>query len=210
MAHLDDISGRQCGVVSREQALQAGIGAETVRRHLRSGRWQRMIPGIYATFADRPPPGARRWAAVLHAGSGAMLCCRSAAEEAGLAAPGREAIHVLIPDTRRISPVRGLVAHRSRHAADRRDPLRLPPQTRVEETVLDLASTAGDPAEALHWISTACTRRLTTPSRLTTALSARPRLHRRGAMHTLLGAVARGYPAPLPDWPPLPHRWALR
>ncbi|GAA4592333.1 hypothetical protein BJY16_000595 [Actinoplanes octamycinicus] len=203
MAQLDDISGRQCGVVTRGQALQAGVRPETVRRHLRSGRWQRMIPGIYATFTGRPPPGAKRWAAVLHAGPGAMLCRRSAAEETGLAAPGRGAVHVLIPETRRIRPIVGIVAHRSRHAAARRDPLRSPPQTRVEETVLDLASTARTAPEGLHWIMAACVRRLTTPDRLARALSTRPRLPRRKAVAALLGIAADGRPAPLPLWPPL-------
>ncbi|BCJ42590.1 hypothetical protein GCM10010168_06680 [Actinoplanes ianthinogenes] len=202
MAQLDDISDLQRGVVSRDQALQAGLGPETVRRHLRSGHWQRMIPGIYATFPGRPPPGARRWAAVLHAGSGAMLCCHSAAEEAGLAAPGRGAIHVLIPEFRRISPILGIVTHRSRHAAARRDPLRLPPQTRVEETVLDLAATARVPADALRWVTTACTRQLTTPERLARALAARPRLPRRKAVGSLIRLAADGHVAPLPSWPP--------
>ncbi|GIF10581.1 type IV toxin-antitoxin system AbiEi family antitoxin domain-containing protein [Actinoplanes teichomyceticus] len=201
MAQLDEISRRQRGVVTRQQALRAGITPDVLRRRVTSGRWQRLLPGTYATFAGRPPPDVLRWAAVLHAGAGAMLCLRSAAEEAGLAEPRPGAVHVLIPEERRVRQVPGLVVHRSRHASARRHPHRRPPQTRMEETVLDLVVTAPDAAEAMHWITTACARRLTTPDRIAQALARRSRLARRYAVSALLAVAATGHTTPLPHWP---------
>ncbi|WP_157441200.1 hypothetical protein [Actinoplanes awajinensis] len=214
MRQLDEISRRQRGVVTRQQALKAGISSDVLRGRVMTGRWQRLMPATYATFPGRPPPAALRWAAVLHAGTGAMLCHRSAAEEAGLILEEaaqeagtltmgcrRGPVHVLIPERRRIRPVPGIVVHRSRHASIRRHPRRRPPQTRLEETVLDLASTAADVEEAMHWITVACARRLTTPDLIAEALTRRSRMARREAVTTLLAHATTGHTPALPDWP---------
>jgi hypothetical protein len=200
MAQLDEISRRQRGVVTRQQALRSGISAGTLQRRVTTGQWQRLMPGIYATFAGCPPPATMRWAAVLYSGPEAMLCHRSAAEEAGLAKPGPGAVHVLIPEGRRVRPASGVVVHRSRHARARRHPRRRPPQTRLEDTVLDLASASTDVEEALRWITTACTRRLTTPERIACALTRRTRLTRRREVTAVL-ANAAGHTSALPRWP---------
>ncbi|BCY14648.1 type IV toxin-antitoxin system AbiEi family antitoxin domain-containing protein [Actinoplanes sp. L3-i22] len=200
MAQLDEISRHQRGVVTRRQALAAGVSDREIRELVLTGQWQRLLPGIYATFAGRPPPAAMRWAAILYSGSDAMLCHRSAAEEAGLAVPVPGVVHVLIPEQRRVRPNPVVAVHRSRHATARRHPHRRPPQTRLEDTVLDLASTAADAKEALHWITTACTRHLTTPARIADALARRPRLtHRREVIALLANATNRS--AALPHWP---------
>ncbi|WP_436526870.1 hypothetical protein [Actinoplanes sp. HUAS TT8] len=200
MAQLDEISRRQHGVVTRRQALQNGLSADQLQRLVRTADWQRLMPRIYATFTGRPPPAAMRWAAILYAGSGAMLSHRSAAEEAGLAEPLPGPVHVLIPERRRVRPHPGLVVHRSRHAASRRHPRRSPPRTRVEHTVLDLASAAADAKEALTWITSACAQRFTTPDRIADALADRPQLFRRHALFALL-INAAGYTSTLPPWP---------
>ncbi len=202
MAQLDAISRRQRGVVTRRQALQNGLTATDLHHLTRAGHWQRLMPGIYATFAGRPPPAAMRWAAVLYAGPGAMLSHRSAAEESGLAEPASTAIHVLIPERRRVRPHPGVVIHRSRHAPARKHARRQPPQTRVEETVLDLASTSADAKEALNWITVACTRQLTTADRLSAALSDRPRLIHRRAIAILLAGIGASGDSALPRWAP--------
>ncbi|MFI1989484.1 type IV toxin-antitoxin system AbiEi family antitoxin domain-containing protein [Actinoplanes sp. NPDC020271] len=201
MTQLDAIGRRQRGAVTRPQALQHGLSPTDLHELIRAGHWQRLLPGIYATFTGRPPPATMRWAAVLYSGAGAMLCHRSAAEETGLATTVPGVIHILIPENRRVRPHPAMAVHRSRHAASRRDPRRRPPQTRVEDTVLDLASLATDAEEARRWITTACTRRLTTPDRLADALTRRPRLIRRHEIAALLaGAISRT--AGLPPWPP--------
>lgn len=206
---MDATSRHQHGVITRYQALENGITHTELRELLRTGTWQRLLPGIYATFPERPPPATMRWAAVLHAGPGAMLCHRSAAEESGLAAHSPGPIHVLIPERRRVRSSPTLTIHRSRQAHSRRDPRRRPPQTRPEETVLDLASTAPTVQEAHHWIMSALTRRLTTKAQLADALSRRPRMFRRQAVATLIAtanASATGPPAQLPPWPTLTPR----
>jgi hypothetical protein len=63
----------QAGVVSRQQAQKAGWSEKAIDRRLRSGSWQRIQRGAYATFSGIPSREARLWAAVLRAGPGAAL-----------------------------------------------------------------------------------------------------------------------------------------
>jgi hypothetical protein len=192
MAELDEICRRQAGVVTRGQARAAGLTAGAVRFRLRSRRWQRLAPGTYAAFTGDVPRAARRWAAVLRAGQGAVLSHRSAAEVSRLVADGSGPVHITIPGSRRIAVPPGTVVHRCARIAERRHPTRQPPQTRIEETVLDLAITAHTPDEAMGWIAAACGSRLTTPARVARALRQRERVAGRAALARMLGDVAVG------------------
>jgi hypothetical protein len=189
---LEQTCRRQRGVLSRSQALAAGVSPDAIRNRLRSGRWQRLAPGTYATFSGEVRRPALRWAAVLRAGPGAILTHRSAAEEIGLVHEEGGAVHVAIPAERRVAQVPGIVVHRSAHVVMRRHPTRMPPQTRVDETVLDLAIGAPSLDDSMGWIARACGRRLTTPDRLARALRRRTRVCRRGELRQLLDDVARG------------------
>lgn len=189
---MDEVSLAQGGVVTRAQALGAGLTRDAVKARLRSGRWRRLFPGVYITFTGDPTPATRRWAAVLGAGDGAVLSHRSAAEEVGLADPGSDAIHVTIPARRRLTPPPGVVVHRCAHLAERRHPTRRPPQTRVEDTVLDLAIESPTQDEAMAWIAAACSGRLTTPDRVARALRSRERVAGRRSLAALLDDAAAG------------------
>ena len=80
---------RQCGVIARRQALRLGLRPDVVDGLLRTGRWQPMDHGVYATFTGQPGRAARLWAIVLRAGPGAVLSHRTAAALYGLTAdPG--------------------------------------------------------------------------------------------------------------------------
>jgi hypothetical protein len=189
---LDVVRRRQRGILSRSQALAAGLSPAMIRARLDSGRWQRLSGGTYATFSGEVSPAQRRWGALLRAGRGSVLSHRSAAEEAGFAAGTPGPVHVTVEAERRVGAVAGIVVHRSRHIKARRHPTRMPPQTRVEETVLDLAVDAIGLDEAMGWIAAACGQRLTTPARVGKALAARERMHRRRELEAALADVALG------------------
>jgi very-short-patch-repair endonuclease len=125
-----------------------------------------------------------------------MLSHHSAAEALGLGDGGQKqngsAVHVTVPATRRVTRVPGLVVHRSRRAHAIRHPARRPPQTRVEETVLDLTQVATTLDEAVEWIARACGRRLTTPARLAAALAARHGVRWRRELATTIQDVGAG------------------
>lgn len=189
---LRDAAERQCGVVTAGQAAEAGLSRCTIMWQVRTGRWQRLHLGVYATFSGEPGRLAILWAAVLHAGPGAMLSHRTAAELVSLVDEPSELIHVSIPVERRVARQAGIVIHRSGRAGQAVHPVRLPPQTRVEETVLDLLDAARTIDDAVGWITRALGRRLTTQAILADTLAQRPRIRWRRELTELLNPDLAG------------------
>jgi hypothetical protein len=74
-----------------------------------------------------------------------------------------------------------------------RHPSRLPPRTRVEETVLDLVDDTRLARDVETWISQACQRRRTTPARISDALGLRPKIRWRPMVEGMLADVADGF-----------------
>ena len=70
---LRDLARYQYGVVSRSQALRAGLTPDMIKFRVRSDRWRQIHLGVYATFTGVPGRSAQLWAAVLSAGLGAVL-----------------------------------------------------------------------------------------------------------------------------------------
>jgi hypothetical protein len=176
--------------VSRQQALGCGMTVEQIRTQLRTRRWQRLYAGVYATFTGVVHREAQLWAAVLAAGPGAVLSHQTAAALVGLVEHG--AIHVTVPRGRQVGPRSGIVLHFSSRVQEARHPTRTPPQTRIEETVLDLTQTAARLDTALSWIARACAARLTTTSRLRAALAQRKKVRWRAELCATLDDVSLG------------------
>jgi len=186
------LAQRQNGIVSRSQALRAGLSPDMVKFRISSGRWRQMHSGVYATFTGVPSRGARLWAAVLLAGPGATLSHETAAELHRLADQAADTIHVTIPDRRRVRAVQGVRLYRSARAVDAVQGNVYPPRTRVEETVLDLTQGADSFDDVCGWVTRAIARELTDQTRLNAAMSARPRLRWRADLHELIVAAAGG------------------
>jgi len=196
---LSQLQG-QSGVVSRQQATDAGITAKAIERRLGSGAWQRLHTGAYATFTGKPSREAKLWAAVLRAGAGAALSHESAAEIHGLIDKPSTQIHVSVPEGRRPGQhkkIRGVIIHRSRRLAPEWQPPWQLPRTSVEDTVLDLAAAARTFDDAYGWISAAIGRRRTTPERLSKALASRSRMRWRAWIAAALCDAADGVHSPL-------------
>lgn len=191
-ARLARAAALQCGVVSGRQATEAGLSRNTVQARVQGGRWQRLHRGVYATFSGQPNRDAVLWAAVLYAGPGAMLSHQTAAEVAGLVDRPSELVQITVPAERRVAPTAGLVIRVSGRARPARHPARLPPQTRLEETVLDLADAAGTIDDAADWVTRALGRRLTTQDRLRASLAQRARIRWRRELTELLSPDLAG------------------
>ncbi|MFL6055970.1 MAG: type IV toxin-antitoxin system AbiEi family antitoxin domain-containing protein, partial [Actinoallomurus sp.] len=110
---LEHVLARQCGVITRRQALACGLTDEGLRARVRGGRWQRVFRGVYAAFSGPLPREAALWAAVLRAGTGALLSHRTAAELYGLVDDVRDPIHVTVARGRNVLPIRGVRMHYS-------------------------------------------------------------------------------------------------
>jgi hypothetical protein len=189
---LRELAELQRGVICRSQALACGLSDQAVRCRVDSGRWQRLHTGVYTVFTGAPDRQARLWAALLRAGPGSALSFQTAAELDGLLDKPASLIHVTIPATRRITAIRGVSVHTRLNAERARHPVRLPPRTRLEETVFDLTDSCDDLVAAMHWVSSALGRRLTTQAQLRDAAAQRPQLRWRRAIDRALSPDQAG------------------
>jgi hypothetical protein len=89
----------QRGLVSREQALAAGLTARAIAYRLSTGDWSAPLPGVYLTHAGELSRAQRLVAALLYAGDEAAVDAVDAFAAYGMTAvtPDLGAVHVLVP-----------------------------------------------------------------------------------------------------------------
>jgi hypothetical protein len=112
----------QSGLLTRAQARAAGLTERAIDWRLGSGRWSVIHPGVYLTAPGRDDWEMRAVAALLHAGTGAVLSGRSAGHVWGLVRAEPAAIEVSVPWNRIVRAPAGIVVKRGRHVADRTHP----------------------------------------------------------------------------------------
>ena len=134
---------------------------------------------------------------MLRAGDDAVLSHHTAAEVWNLTDQSSSSIHVSVPRQAGSLDIPGLVLHYSSRLPGARHPARLPPQTTLEETVLDLADLSPIAEDAVGWAIKACQRRLTTPDRITAALETRNRARWRCDLTDAITEVRAGVHSPL-------------
>jgi hypothetical protein len=185
----------QADAIARCQSAVAGVNPDTMRKRVRSGRWQRLQRGVYAAFSGDPARETMLWAALLRAGPGAVLSHQTAAERHGLIDEPSSVISITVPAVRhpgRWTKIPGVVIHRSDAILQTRHPAMLPPCTRVEDTVLDLIEVAATFDDAYTWICRAIGRRRTTADRIRVAMDARKKMRWRREIALALGDAEGG------------------
>lgn len=87
---LAELASRQYGLFSRAQAVALGVSSKVIEARLRSARWERVAPGVYAFAGGTPSWRRDLMAACLQAGPSGVVSHESAAALHGLAtfAPG--------------------------------------------------------------------------------------------------------------------------
>lgn len=183
----------QRGVITRQQALESGLGSDSIENLIRTGRWQRVHWGIYQAFTGPLGRDAMLFAALLRAGPEALLSHRTAARLFGLTDDESYArIHVTVPRNTHPTRIRGVVVHRTERALAVRDPGMDPPCTRIEDTVLDLAESSRTADEAYGWVYRAAGKWLINGGQLREALGRRTRMRWRAELLRALDAVDEG------------------
>ena len=115
---LDRLVQTQRGLLTRGQALAAGLQDEAIRRALRDAKWQRLLPGLYATFIGGVTLEQRRLAATLYLGTDAQITGAAALVWHGFRQTNSEEIlHVLVPHAKRRAS-RGFVRVQRTHRMD--------------------------------------------------------------------------------------------
>lgn len=189
-----ELTAAQGKAIARRQGSAASIDPQTMRNRIRSGRWQQLQRGVYATFSGEPTRETVLWGALLRAGPGAVLSHQTAAERHGLVDEPSFPIAITVPVSRHPAQakIQGIVIHRSDAILRTRHPAMLPPCTRVEDTVLDLIQVASHFDDAYAWICRAIGRRRTTADRIHLAMDARKKMRWRGEIAAALGSAAEG------------------
>jgi hypothetical protein len=199
---LNVIASLQSGVVSRRQVLDSGMTEGAVRHKLASERWQKVHPGVYATFTGELPREARLWAALLHVGPMAWLSHQTAAELQRMTDRRDPLIHVSVPGNRRVVSVPGVRVHFSRFLASS-DRYRRPPTngmlatTWPEDTLLDLVDQCDDFDDVCGWVTRAVSNRAVIDVRLLAFMAERTRLRWREDVAILLDEAINGTHSPL-------------
>ncbi|MBN9099587.1 MAG: DUF559 domain-containing protein [Pseudonocardia sp.] len=115
---IDSILVRQAGVISREQALAAGLTADTIDHRLRLRRWRPLHPRVYLAAGHRRDDEVRVRAALLWAGDGATLSGTAAAWWQGMAERAPATVGVTVGRHRRPRSRPGVAVRRRELAAE--------------------------------------------------------------------------------------------
>jgi very-short-patch-repair endonuclease len=192
---------QQDGVLSRRQALAAGMSGHAWTWRLTSERWSALLPGVALSRPGAPTETQLAWGAVLHCGDGAALTADVALAVHGFRFGDQpDRIRVAVPEGRvvrraalrtgdRLVPV---VAQQVRRLSELRHPVKQPPVVTVAAAALHAAAHASSERGAEWRIAAVVQQRLTTADRLAAQLQAMPRLRRRALIGTVLGDVAEG------------------
>ncbi|OBC11369.1 hypothetical protein A5784_34795 [Mycobacterium sp. 852013-50091_SCH5140682] len=183
---IDHLLRQQDGVISRGQALDAGLVQHDIRRLLRRNQWARVHAGVYINHTGPLTWSQRAWAAVLYAAP-AALCLESAMGDE--ASP----IHVAVARDRALlaEPV-GVRIHHLAHLEERALWNVGPPRMRYDEAALDVACRATSELDAIAVLANACQSRRTTAQRLLETLDSRGRVRRRRWLRAVLVDIADG------------------
>ncbi|ODR24650.1 type IV toxin-antitoxin system AbiEi family antitoxin domain-containing protein [Mycolicibacterium porcinum] len=183
---VDHVLRRQDGVISRRQALDAGLREHEIRRLLRRNEWARVHVGVYVDHTGPLTWPQRAWAAVLYAAP-AALCFESALGADTLP------IHVAVAQQRAVlAEPAGVRIHHLVNLQERVLWNVSPPRMRYDEAVLDVACRARSELDAIAVLANACQSRRTTAHRLLQVLDSRARVRRRRWLRAVLVDIADG------------------
>jgi uncharacterized protein DUF559 len=136
---IGGLAGRQHGVVSRAQLIQAGMSKSGIDRRIRAGRLHVLHPRVYAV-GHRAVSREGRWlAAVLHGGEEAVLSHRSAAALWGVKRGGEHG-RIEIGTPRSMRSYGAVYPHHTGLLPDEVTSRRRIPVTTLTRTLLDIAS----------------------------------------------------------------------
>ncbi|MCF8608215.1 hypothetical protein L5I01_33175 [Gordonia sp. HY442] len=189
-ARLKQLLHDQSDVVSRRQVLECGLDSAFVRRRLRRREWVAVYDGVYVTHTGPMTWTQRAWCAILYAAPSALSHESALFSHTG-DGDGRGPIHIAVKAHRSLRGRPGLVIH---YRADFDDAVaRLdPPRIRLDETVLDLASTATSKVDVIAVLSGIVGARRTTAERLLAALDRRERARHSAFIRAVLHDVRDG------------------
>lgn len=187
-----EIFRAQCDLISRSQALNAGVSEAVLRSRLRSaGPWKVVLPGIYLSHSGLLTAGQRELAAVLYAGRDSVITGAAAVLRQGLSWPNSDAVDVLVPHATKRQSYGFVRVHRTSRMPE--TPARIdgigwaPPARAVADTVRGHI----EMRDVRALVASAVQQRRCTVSQLVTELRAGP-TQGSGPLRAALDEVADG------------------
>jgi hypothetical protein len=99
---LDMTARRQEDILTRRQMIAFGVSDTAICRKIKTGHWQRVLPGVYALRTGVISTEQRRISAALYTGSPAQLTGLAALHWYGFRhAPATDRVDVLVPEATR-------------------------------------------------------------------------------------------------------------
>ena len=188
------LARHHAGAITRRQLLESGLGVHVITRLAAEGRLAPVTRGVYAIGPITWP--TRAWAGILVAGPGSCLSGLAAAHTWGLSDPP-DVIEVRTEahphDRGGYRFVRGAVEAVGPEL----------PRTGIARTVITLASRAGSPDAAAHWITRGIAQRAPLDELVETA-RAIPNLRRRQEILAIVDELEPGIESVLE------HRYVVR
>lgn len=189
-----DLLSLQSGIISRRQALGAGLEPHDIRRLRRRRELVDVHPGVFVNHTGDLTWPQRAWAGVQYAWPAAL------AHESAIRAadgPGRRdqdlrVIHVAVDRERKLHLPPGLRLHRLAGLAVKTQWNASPPRLRIEEAVIDVAAESISDFDAIARLADAVQSRRTTAQRLRGVLDRRSRIARRQFLGEVLDDVGDG------------------
>jgi hypothetical protein len=192
---------RQSGVITRKQAIAAGLSKHAWDWRLSAGPWQSVLPGVVVTHSGGLSEEERAWAALLYGGKGAALGGRAALVVLGASLPARPSqpvtFDVVIPQARRVAD-----ADLKQGGRVRIRRLKEPERwittwqglevVRAHAAVLHAAAWAQSDAEAEFLLTATVQQRKTAVPLVREALADMPELTRRALVRELLDVIELG------------------
>lgn len=194
MHRLTHTLQRQSGVISRPQAVAAGLGDHDLRRLVRRRDLTPLLRGVYVNHTGEPSWQQRAWAAVLYA-EPAALSGTSALRAVGLRAGGSgtdDPVAIVVDHARRVMAQPGVRIRRTSNLEGRVQWNASPPRVRLEPAVIEVASEARRDLDAVALLIDTFQERHTTQARLAAALAQYTRIPRRRMMTDVIAGLGDG------------------
>ncbi|HWH28732.1 MAG TPA: hypothetical protein VNU26_07175 [Mycobacteriales bacterium] len=197
----EEVLAQQHGVLSRAQALGAGMSRRAWAWRHDSGRWSALLPGVALSHLGTPDDEQIGWGAVVHCGSGSAVTGDWALLLQGFRSTARPTrVDVAVTEGRAVrrAVLRAgddrldVVPRQVRRPSGLVHPVRRPPVVRLPTAVLHAVAVAPTDRAAEWRVAAVVQQRLTTPAHLRTALEHQPRLRRRRLVAAVLADVEQG------------------
>ncbi len=184
-------------ILTRAELAAAGVSRAALESRLRTGRWQRVYPRVYATHSGALTRDERLQAVLAYAGTDAALSHDTAAALHRMTSTS-PIVHVTLPNGRRIADQPGLTLHYTRRWSPRdRACVRGLVVTTAPRTVLDLAGAAKTAGGAAAVVIDAVGSGRTTSERIRLLAESWPQFRFRDVVLDVVTEAAAGAHSPL-------------